>query len=116
MLCNWVFDYSPATVLATPGDPSSSLAGALIVATSDWDDDFQLYAWPAREWTPELPAIDVGMRALDGGVVPGYFLDLVPDLAGFAANGQSGSAHYQNDLAPRTGNQTARELWIAENS
>lgn len=111
MFCNWIASYEPATVTIDP--ERGSEPGISVRVTSDWDDDFiiesvELNGYStASEWC----------RAPDAGIIPDYFTDFIPDLAVWilSRNYPAGVFNYQVDLATRTGNQTARELWALEN-
>ena len=110
MFCNWTIHYEPETVRFD--EETGDEPGARYRLVSDWDDDFEVVARPATYATlPEW------CRAEDQGVVPAYFWDVLPDLTGLILNQTitSGTHGYQVDLATRTGNQTARELWAIEN-
>lgn len=112
MLCTWTIAYEPTTVELDP--EYGSEPGARYHLTSNWDDDFTVLCCPTdgRGYT----LVTQWARAEDSGVVPGYFLDCLPDLTAIVVGSQvTGSTGYQVDLAARTGNQTARDLWLIEN-
>ncbi len=109
MLCNWVLSYSPAafTFDAERGEES----GALVSLVSDWGDSFSIEA--VRNFG--YPLMSDWCRAVDSGAVPAYLADVLPDVVAFALFGPfEGECGFQVDLATRTGEQTARELWILE--
>jgi hypothetical protein len=112
MQCNWTIEYSPESVTIDP--ERGAEPGARCRVTSDWNDDFTVLTSlldgkgysQVSEWA----------RALDGGAVPFYFWDCLPELTAAAVSTQhGGTSTYDVDLATRTGNQTARELWVLEN-
>jgi len=111
MFCNWTITYEPATVHFD--EENGDEPGARYRLVSDWDDDFEVSARPATYYS----TVPEWCRADDLGVVPGYFWDVLPDLTNAIVNQTitSGTQAYQVDLATRTGNQTARELWAIEN-
>lgn len=110
MLCNWTIEFAPQTVTIDPERGPESGAHCRLV--SDWGDDFQADCCPHDGYS----AITDWARALDAGIVPDFFWDVLPDLTHLAVySNQSGSFAYQVDLAERQGLETARAHWARVN-